>query len=339
MDTITHTLVGGLIAKAIDEEKIGSWGTVSGLAMGAFPDGDFILGLFNHQFYLQYHRDFTHSLLLIPFYALFFSWLFTKISKRPSLWSFYKICLPVLISHVFLDLLTSYGTMILSPLSKQRFSWDLVFIIDLIVSGIVSLPLLASLFLTGRIRWICRGTLIGLGVYILFCSFQHQEALREVRDFTNGLKEEIIQIAALPQPGSPFRWSLYVETKTHVFQGFVDLKKKNLPIHPSTSAPFFERLNSLYYPSGRVPFQSIEKLPNSPWVQKALATEGVQFYYWFARFPVVKSVESTDGRYRIDFMDLRFFLPGIRLPFVYCVEFDDLGRIRSEGFVKHRSTL
>jgi len=339
VDTITHTLVGAVIAKAIDEEKIGSWGTASGLVLGAFPDGDFVLGLFNRQFYLQYHRDFTHSLLLIPFYALLFSWLFTKISKRPHLWSFYKICLPVLISHVLLDLLTSYGTMILSPFSDHRFSWDLVFIIDLIFSGIVLLPLLVNLFLTERVRWIYRGALMGLGAYVLFCSFQQQEALREVRGFANGLKEEIVQIAALPQPGSPFRWSLYVETEKQVFQGFVDLKKKDLPILPTPSASFFERLDSLYYPSGRVPFQSTEKLPNSPWVRKALATEGVKFYYWFARFPVVKSVDSKDGRHRIDFVDLRFFLPGIRLPFVYFVEFDDLGRIRSEGFVKDRRIL
>lgn len=339
MDTITHTLVGAVLAKTIDEEKIGYWGTVSGMAMGAFPDIDFVLGLFNRQFYLQYHRDFTHSLILIPFYALFFSWLFTKISKRSHLWSFYKICLPVLISHVLLDLLTSYGTMILSPFSDHRFSWDLVFIIDLIFSGIVLLPLMAGLFLKRGGRWICGGALIGLGGYILFCWFQHHQALQEVRGFAKGLKEEVTQIAALPQPGSPFRWALYAETENQIFQGFVDMKKEDLPALPSTAASFFERLDSLYYPSGRVPFQSMEKLPNSPWVRKALTTEGVKFYYWFARFPVVKSVDSTNGRHRIDFMDLRFFLPGLRLPFVYFVEFDDLGEIRSEGFVKNRSAL
>jgi len=71
MDTITHTLVGGVIAKAVHDEKIGNWGTVAGLTMGFFPDADFVLGLFNRQFYLEYHRDFTHSLLLIPFCALF----------------------------------------------------------------------------------------------------------------------------------------------------------------------------------------------------------------------------------------------------------------------------
>ncbi|PIV21345.1 MAG: hypothetical protein COS40_07840 [Deltaproteobacteria bacterium CG03_land_8_20_14_0_80_45_14] len=64
-------LTGGVIAKAIDDGKNGNWGTIAGLAMGFFPDSDFVLGLFNRQFYLEYHRDFTHSLLFVLFYALF----------------------------------------------------------------------------------------------------------------------------------------------------------------------------------------------------------------------------------------------------------------------------
>ena len=323
----------------MDDKKIGGWGTVAGLAMGAIPDADFVLGLFNHNFFLQYHRDFTHSIFLLPFYALFFSWLFVKIPKHPYFWSFYKICLPVLMSHVLLDLLTSYGTMILSPFFNHRFSWDLVFIIDLIFSGIILLPLLAGLFLKRRAQWICRGSLAGLAVYILFCWFQHGQALSEVRDFSKGLKREILQTAALPQPASPFRWALYVETEDKVFQGFVDLTRKKVPEIASPQASFFDRLNSLYDPSGSISFQSMEKLPDSPWVKKALAADGIKFYYWFARFPVVKSVNSRDGRHRVEFMDVRFFLPGIRLPFVYYVELDDQGQVRSEGFVEDRRRL
>jgi hypothetical protein len=69
-------------------------------------------------------------------------------------------------------------------------------------------------------------------------------------------------------------------------------------------------------------------------VEKALATEGVKFFYWFAQFPVVKSVNIKDGRHRVEFMDVRFSIPGIRLPFIYSVEFDDSGKIQSEGFVE-----
>ncbi len=341
MDTITHVLTGGVIAKAIDDEKIENWGTLTGLAMGFFPDSDFVLGLFNRQFYLEYHRDFTHSLLLVPFYAFFFSWLFVKISKRPHFWSFYKISLSVLGSHVILDLLTSYGTMILSPFFEHRFAWDLVFIIDLVFSGIVFFPLMISIFWKNKARWICRGSLIGLVLYILFCGVQHHRAIELTKSFAKNLSEETIQVASLPQPISPFRWANYVETHDKVYQGFVDLNlnKPSQPVSRQTEfrsniSLLLRTLKSLYQPPGKIHFQPYQKLQDSPWVEKALATEGVKFYYWFAQFPVVKSVHSTNGKHRVEFMDVRFLIPGFRLPFVYYVELDDLGKIRSEGFTE-----
>jgi len=302
--------------------------------MGYFPDSDFVLGLFNRHFYLQYHRDFTHSLLLIPFYALFFSWLFVKISKRPFFWSFYKICLLVLISHVILDLLTSYGTMIFSPFFDHRFAWDLIFIIDLVFSGIIVFPLVFSLFWKRKAQWVCRGSIIGLTLYILFCWVQHHQAIDLTKAFARNLKKEVIQVASLPQPLSPFRWANYVETEERIYQGFVDLIRKDLP--KSVPSSLLEKLSSLYQPPIQVQYRSWQKMNGSPWVEKALMTEGVRFYYWFARFPVVKSVNSNHGRHRVEFMDVRFLLPGIRMPFGYYVEFNDLGNILSEGFVEGR---
>ncbi len=342
---MTHALTGAVIGKAINDEKIGHWGTIAGLAMGFFPDTDFVLGLFNRQFYLEYHRDFTHSFLLIPFYALFFSWVFVKISKRPHFWSFYKICLFALISHVVLDLLTSYGTMILSPLSEHRFSWDLIFIVDLIFSGIVFVPLIGSLFWKKKAQWICRGSLIGMTLYILFCWVQHDHAIGLAKTFARSLNEEVVRVASLPQPLSPFRWANYVETRDKVYQGFVDLlKKEDSPAMgretgPIVDASFLQKLrklDGLFHAPDKIQYQSWRKINGSPWVKKALATDGAKFYYWFARFPVVKSVNSVDGRHRVEFTDVRFFIPSMRMPFVYYVEFDEAGKIQSEGFKRDR---
>jgi inner membrane protein len=345
VDSITHTLTGGVIARAINDDKIGNWGTMAGLAMGFFPDSDFVLGLFNRHFYLEYHRDFTHSFILIPFYALFFSWVFVKISRRPCFWSFYKICLSVLVSHVLLDLLTSYGTMIFSPFFEHRYFWDLVFIVDFIFSGIIFIPFLASLLIKKKAQWISRGAIIGLVMYVLFCWVQHEKAINLAKNFARNLKEGIMCVASLPQPLSPFRWANYIETKDRVYQGFVDLRRKEIPKPVgSETGPFrdtsflgrWRRMDSLYQPPEKIENYSWQKFNDSPWVEKALDTEGVKFFYWFARFPVVKSVNFRNGRHRVEFMDVRFFLPDIRMPFVYYMEFDDSGEIRSEGFVESR---
>ena len=343
MDSLTHTITGAVIAEAIRDERLGKWGTYAGLAMGIFPDSDFVLGLFDRQFYLEYHRDFTHSLLLIPFYALFFSWLFVRISRRDHFWSFYKICLPVLASHVLLDLFTSYGTMVFSPFFNHRYAWDLVFIVDLIFSGIIIIPWLAGFFWRKRAQWLCRGSLLALALYVCFCFVQHERAVDLARGFANGLNEKTVEVAALPQPASPFRWGNYVETETRVYQGFVDLLMREAPPAASGEAKadpdgssIFRKLRNLYRPPEKINYLNWEKLEQSPWVEKALATDGVKFYFWFARFPVGRSVNSNNGRHRVEFMDVRFLVPVIRVPFIYYVEFDSSGRIASEGFVDNR---
>ena len=347
MDSFTHALTGAVIAKAIEGEKIKPWGTIAGIATGFFPDSDFVLGFINRQFYLQYHRDFTHSLILIPLYALFFSWLFVKVSRRPYFWSFYTICLPVLMSHVLLDLFTSYGTMIFSPFSDHRYALDLTFIIDLVFSGILLIPWVLSLFWRKKATWLCRGSLIALTLYLLLCGVQHHRAIRVTKQFAASLDEEVLQVASLPQPLSPFRWASYVETRESVYQGFVDLLAKGspLPTNPRTESDFdgsgffgrFRRwklMEGLYHPASSVRYSSFQKNDGSPWVKRALATEGTKFYYWFARFPVAKEVASNNGTHRVEFTDVRFFLPGIRMPFRYYVELDDSGKIHSEGFMR-----
>lgn len=343
MDSLTHVITGGVIAGAIRDEKVGPWGTITGLAMGAFPDVDFVLGLFDRQAYLQYHRDFTHSVLLIPFYALLSSWFFVKLSQRRHFWHYYALSVSVLLSHVVLDLLTSYGTMVFSPFSERRYAWDLLFIVDLFFSGWITLPWLVALLWKRRAPWLCRGALIGAATYVLFCWVQHERASVEVRDFAIGLKARVVQTASLPQPLSPFRWANYVETEERVYQGFVDfLRTKRIeplgreggPLSEKGLSATIRRLNRLYDPPGQVRYTSWPKLIPSAWVEKALKTQGVKFYYWFARFPVVRSVNSNNGRHRVEFMDARFLVPSLRLPFVYYVEFDDRGGLISEGFAE-----
>jgi len=348
MDSITHMVTGAVIAKAVQDEKVGHWGTIAGVAMGIFPDTDFVLGLFSRQSHVEYHRAFTHSLVLLPFYALFFSWIFVRLSRRREFWGFYKICFLVLASHVLLDLFTSYGTMILSPLSNHRFAWDLTFIVDLIFSGIVVIPWLGSLFWKKKSQWICRGSLGLLFLYIILIGVQHHRALDLAKNFARSLNEEVVEVASLPQPLSPFRWANYVETRERVYQGYVDLLGNSTAWAGTgeegakeDSSFFLGRwwiMKDLYQPPSKIEYSAWQKSDGSPWVEKALATEGGKFYTWFARFPIAKVADSGNGTHRVELTDVRFLMPRIRMPFMYTIEFDDSGRIVSEGFSGSRST-
>lgn len=166
MDTITHGIAGALVGKAffagrgdqVQDAGLKPAATTAGrvaiwaATLGAiFPDSDIVFEFFNHDGLgvIERHRGVTHSFLCLPLWALALAALTRWFCRRreiacPSfaaLTGIYAACIAL---HIFLDLITSFGTMIWAPLSAARVSWDLAFIIDLVLTGIVLLPQVAA---------------------------------------------------------------------------------------------------------------------------------------------------------------------------------------------------
>ena len=84
-------------------------------------------------FYLEFHRQFTHSLLFIPIgsflCACFFYYLFLR-SKDIKFKETYIYCTLGYATHGLLDSCTSYGTQLLWPFTNERIAWNLISIID-----------------------------------------------------------------------------------------------------------------------------------------------------------------------------------------------------------------
>ncbi|MBS1840591.1 MAG: metal-dependent hydrolase [Acidobacteria bacterium] len=167
MDTITHGVAGALIGKALfrgedllsrremNRARVITWA----MTLGAiFPDSDTIRDMFssNDMLMITWHRGITHSLLCLPIFAVLLA-LLTQWFARWRKWE--SPSLPVLIgiyaagisSHIFLDLVTSFGTMIWSPLEWSRPAWDLLFIVDFSFTGILLIPQL--------LEWVNRDSL------------------------------------------------------------------------------------------------------------------------------------------------------------------------------------
>jgi membrane-bound metal-dependent hydrolase YbcI (DUF457 family) len=156
MDTITHGIAGALIGKAVfrgdemfvlrpmNRQRIVTWS----LMLGAiFPDADVVRGWFerNDMLIMTWHRSITHSLICLPIWALALALLTRAIAKwrkweAPSLSALTGIYAVGIASHIFLDLVTDFGTMIWSPLQWTRPAWDLIFIIDFTLSAILLVP-------------------------------------------------------------------------------------------------------------------------------------------------------------------------------------------------------
>src|SRR2546421_12824027 len=119
----------------------------------AAPDLDFVTGFAGPVSYLENHRGVTHSLILLPLWALGLSWLLAKIVREPGGWrELYGITAMAIGLHIAGDLITSYGTMIFAPFSSWRLGLGTTFIIDLWFSGIIVAGLIASA-IAYRSRW------------------------------------------------------------------------------------------------------------------------------------------------------------------------------------------
>jgi membrane-bound metal-dependent hydrolase YbcI (DUF457 family) len=160
MDTITHGFAGALIAKAafggddllastpISKRRIITWSLMLG---AVFPDSDVVREFFskNELLMLTWHRSITHSLLCLPIWAVLLAALTLQLARwrkwnAPSFPALCGICAVGIFSHIFLDLVTTFGTMIWSPLQWSRPAWDIIFIIDFTFAAILLVPQLLA---------------------------------------------------------------------------------------------------------------------------------------------------------------------------------------------------
>ena len=126
-----------------------------------FPDSDVLRDMFSHDKLLivTWHRSITHSLILLPLWSLLLAWVthaFCKWRKweAPSFTALSGIYAVGILSHILLDLVTTFGTMIWSPLEWSRPAWDMIFIVDFTLSGILLAPqLLAWIYSQPEKMW------------------------------------------------------------------------------------------------------------------------------------------------------------------------------------------
>ena len=132
MDPLSQGTVGAAFAQSTANKnnifKISIIGFLAGLA----PDLDVLIRSSNDPIlFLEYHRQFTHSLFFIPFGSLIIALLIFPLLKRSM--GFKTVYLASLLgyaTHGLLDACTSYGTQLFWPFSNERVTWNNISIID-----------------------------------------------------------------------------------------------------------------------------------------------------------------------------------------------------------------
>jgi len=143
MDPVTQGVLGAALPQGTARRDHMALATLCGFLAGMAPDLDVLIrSAEDPLLFLEYHRQFTHSLAFIPAGAALVAgalWLLVGRRRDWSLSHVYLFCLLGYATHALLDACTSYGTQLLWPFSTKRFAWNNVSIID----PLLTVPLLA----------------------------------------------------------------------------------------------------------------------------------------------------------------------------------------------------
>lgn len=172
------------------------WATI---VAAEFPDIDIVTGFLGGETHLRWHRSFTHSAVLLPFWAALVAWAFWEISGRKNLRLLWAASAAGIASHLLMDWITNYGTELLWPLTDARFALSWVFIVDVYVWALLLVALISAVW-TQRVA-VARTGLAVVCAFFLFCGVSRAVALR---DQPRGA-------AAYPQPLNPLRWTILID--------------------------------------------------------------------------------------------------------------------------------
>ena len=206
MDPITHAASGAVAMLAMPNRPASRLAVPLAALAAASPDIDVLMANTPLQFLLL-HRGITHSLFVAPLLGLMLALVGYSLwrAQTPGHWRFAKTWLfmtGMVLLHIWLDCITTYGTMIFVPFSHMRVRLNAVFIIDLLVT----LPLLWAIW-----RWRARRGLMLLAMAWLFVYPGLSIGLNawhtaQTRQILTAQGRTPTQVVVLPDAFSPFFW-------------------------------------------------------------------------------------------------------------------------------------
>lgn len=365
MDTVTHGIVGALIGKAFFADDPGkaapSWrerpsnsgrvAVISATLGAIFPDIDIFAGPIAHNSLalITWHRSITHSLVVLPLWAVVLAFLTRWLAARvrwpaPSMGMLIGIYAAGLASHIFLDVLTSFGTMVWSPLNYARPAWDWLFIIDLVLTSLALVPQLAAWAFRrpdGAARravalWVVFSaaafaiaplvrsldvpfpTTASIAASVAFAAFfllplRRGSGIRTGRSKWCRIGVALV-LSYLIFAGGMHHTALqrvteFANEERLPYQSIAALPLPSSAAHWAgliTTSEGVYRVDFSQFGGDPVQIQYFSQPPANPYLAAAREVPDVQKFLWFARFPVAR-VFQRDGQDVVQITDLRFY--------------------------------
>ena len=225
MDPLTQGIVATTAAQKISSPKKIVIASIIGFLSGLAPDIDIFIRSNNDPLlFLEYHRQFTHSIFFIPIggliCSLFFYYSFSKKFKF-TFKETYAYSTIGYATHGIIDSFTTYGTQLLWPFTYERFAWNTVSVIDpLFTAPIFILCFFAVIKKNNKFAFY---GIIWIFLYQFTGFIQKNRAENVINDFAIKKGHLINNIEAKPSFGNIIVWKVIYSDNTHFYVNAVKL--------------------------------------------------------------------------------------------------------------------
>jgi inner membrane protein len=324
VDVVTHAVLGATVVY-VSAPARGRLNTrerlMLGAAAAAFPDIDFVGFLIDPLVFLaDWHQGPTHSVVLLPLWAVLIGAIFVGVTKRVAAFSEAVLVASLgLASHIVSDVITAYGTAVLYPLSSSKVSLGTTFVIDPLFTVVVLASLAVSLW-TGRRSLGAIGLLALCGYVVVQASLQ-QRAVDIGREVAQAQGLSIRELSALAQPFSPFNWKLIGSNGALHYEAYLNVVGHPTWVPALPGLQPFHEIAQAYRPPSQLTWQMRPRYGNQPdlWPLIEQRWDDPRFapFRRFAAYPSLSGVESGGGHTCVWFTDLRYDLPALPATFRY----------------------
>ncbi len=282
MDNLTHGLTGAGIGLLLSQEIFSVLAepslVMTAIIASQLPDVDAIVGARNKTRYLKHHRGFSHSLLTAPVTSALVAFVMSGFFQT----SFLLLTATAFLSlalHIVLDVFNAYGTKALWPISKERYAWDVLMVVDPVIIGLFAVGI--SVYLMGY-KEPLYALYPALMVYVL-SMVKHRMKAKRLLACDLQSNRDLINI--MPPMVGWRKWNFIVQKNDQYYLGKINIAKNQIDLQEILDQP-----------------------KSSKEVEHTKADPKVQVFLDFARFPYYSTYQSLDGDMYIRWSDLRYKL-------------------------------
>jgi inner membrane protein len=315
MDPITQGTLGATLSESFSDKRKVKVAALLGCFAGLSADIDVLIQWPSDPLlFLEFHRQFTHSLVFIPVGALICAALAWKLAKKHlNFKETYQFCLLGYATHGLLDACTTYGTQLFWPFSNMRVAWNTISIVD----PLFTLPVLTLVVLgvTQQKPMFARLALAWVFVYLSLGLIQRDRAIAAGFELARTRGHTPVRLEAKPGFGNLVLWKVIYEAEDvfHVDAIRVGITAKIMP-------------------GDQIEILNIEK--HFPWLDTtSQQAKDIERFRWFSRGYL--ALDQSDPN-RI--IDIRYSVLPNEISALWAIELDpDAGPQAHVRFTTRRS--